>query len=229
MQQFSSVQSRPISLSASTQSQVYGLFAIAMALTLIGVYVGMNLAQYLLTSGLHLGLAIIELIIIVTSRWWMNKTPLNYLLFGLFPLSSGITLTPYLLMILARYTNGPEILFNAVSATVCMSVAAVILARLAPNLAAFGRALFLAVIGLIVLSLLQLFFPALRTQGVELLISGAGIVIFGLFTAFDLQRIAEQGRLGANPFMLALSLYLDIYNLFLYILRFMTSLSGDRR
>ena len=43
------------------------------------------------------------------------------------------------------------------------------------------------------------------------------------------QRIESQGRMGANPFMLALSLYLDIFNLFLFILRFMTALSGNRR
>lgn len=132
-------------------------------------------------------------------------------------------------MIAAGYANGGQILLNAVGATVCMSLAAVVLARIAPNLAAWGRALVFAVIGLIVLSVLQIFVPALQTQGAELFISGIGVVIFGLFTAFDLQRIEAQGRLGANPFMLTLSLYLDIFNLFLYILRFMTALSGDRR
>ncbi len=37
------------------------------------------------------------------------------------------------------------------------------------------------------------------------------------------------GSLGANPFLLALSLYLDIFNLFLSVLRFMSVLSGERR
>jgi FtsH-binding integral membrane protein len=54
-------------------------------------------------------------------------------------------------------------------------------------------------------------------------------VIFALFTAVDIQRVKMLGRYGANPFLLALSLYLDIFNLFLYILRFMLALSGDRR
>lgn len=227
--QYVSSRSEPLALSPSTQAQAYGLFALAMALTLIGVFVGLNIAQHLLSTGLHIGLAIAELVLIFSAGWWSRKTPLNYALFGLFPLLSGITLTPYLLLILAGYANGSAILFNAVGATVFMSLAAVVLARIAPNLAAWGRALFFAVLGLLFLTVLQVFVPALRTQGIELLISGAGIVIFGLFTAFDLQRIERMGAVGANPFLLALSLYLDIYNLFIMVLRFMTALSGDRR
>jgi FtsH-binding integral membrane protein len=92
-----------------------------------------------------------------------------------------------------------------------------------------GRLLFFALIGLVVLGLLQLFVPALQTQSGELIISGLGIAVFAVFLAFDLQRVQAMGRLGANPFLMALSLYLDIFNVFLYILRFMTALSGNRR
>lgn len=229
MQNFSTIRSQPITLSASVQSKVYGLFTLAMALTFVGVFFGMMYAQVLLTSGLHLVLAIVELAIIFSARFWVEKHPLNYILFGAFPLLSGFTITPYLLLVLANYANGAQILFNAVAATVFMSLSAVVLARIAPNLNVIGRALFFAVIGLLVLMILQIFVPALQTQMAELLISGAGIVVFGLFTAFDLQRIAALGRMGANPFLLALSLYLDIFNLFLFILRFMTALSGQRR
>jgi FtsH-binding integral membrane protein len=229
MEQYSTSSSRPLALSASTQSQVYGLFTVAMALTFVGVFLAMTFIQSLMSSGVYLVLTIAELAIIFTSRWWSKTSPMNYVLFGLFPLLSGITITPYILMIASGYANGGQILLNAVGATVCMSLAAVVLSRIAPNLAVWGKALMFAVIGLLILSLLQIFVPALQTQGAELFISGIGVVIFGFFTAFDLQRIEAQGRLGANPFMLALSLYLDIYNLFLYILRFMTALSGNRR
>lgn len=200
-----------------------------MAVTLIGVYTGMLWAQTLLTSGLHLFFAIAELGIIFTAGWWSSRQPLNMVLFVLFPLLSGITITPYLLSILAGYVNGPAILFNATLTTIFIGLAAAVLARLTPSLAGFGRALVLALVGLLVLSLAQLFVPALQTQSMELLISGAGIVLFGAFTAYDLQRIAASGKAGANPFLLALSLYLDIFNLFLMILRFMTALSGERR
>lgn len=230
MQQFSTTPSRPLALSASTESSVYGLFAIAMALTVFGVYLGMAYASVLLTNGMHVVFLILELAIIFTSRLWMDKSPLNVVLFGAFPVLSGITVTSYLLLILASYANGPAILFNALAATAFMSLAAAVFARTTSwNLGVFGRGLFFAVLGLIALGILQLFVPAFRTPGMELFISGAGVAVFAFFTAFDLQRIQEQARVGANPFLLALSLYLDIFNLFLYILRFMTALSGERR
>ncbi len=228
--QFSSVTSRPITLSASTESQVYGLFALAMGLTLVGVYIGIQFAFQILTSGVHMVLLIVELAIIFSSRWWITKSPLNILLFALFPLLSGITITPYILYVLLEYANGASILMNAFAATTCMALAAAVFARTTSwNLSGMGRGLFFAVLGLIAMGLLQLFIPSMRTGQMELLISGAGVVIFALFTAYDIQRVQQMSRVGENPFLLALSLYLDLFNLFLYVLRFMLAVSGNRR
>lgn len=225
-----SLRGRPITLSKNTESQVYGLFALAMALTLVGVYTGMQFSGAILSTGLHLFFLIAELALIFTARLWMNSSPLNILLFGLFPLLSGITVTPYILYVLTGYANGASILLNAVSATVFMGLAAAVFARTTSwNMGVIGKALFFGLIGLIVMGLLQLFVPSMRTPQFELLISGAGIIIFALFTAYDLQRIQHAGRAGVNPIILALSLYLDIFNLFLYVLRFMIAISGNRR
>ena len=218
-----------ISLAKSTESQVYGLFAIAMGLTVGGVMIGTQFVETLLSTGVYIVLAIAQLALIFTSRWWVEKEPLNYLLFGLFPLFSGFTITPLILMVLTGYANGSTILLNALSATAFMTAAAAIFARTTSwNLGVMSRALFIGLIGLIVLGLLQMFIPALRTTQMELIISGAGIVIFAGFTAYDLQRISQLASKGYNPIMLALSLYLDIFNLFIYILRFMLQFS-DRR
>lgn len=200
-----------------------------MGLTLFGVYLGMNFASVLLSSGVQIFFVIAELVLIVSATWWSRSSPLNIVLFVLFPLLSGITVTPYILSVLFGLSNGPAILLNAVAATVGISLSAAALARLAPGLSAWGSSLFFGVVGLLLLSLFQVFFPALRTPGFEMAISGAGIVVFALFAAFDIQRIRRMGTLGANPFMMALSLYLDIFNLFLYVLRFMSVLSGERR
>lgn len=227
--QFSLSGSQPIALNPSTQAQTYALFTLAMAVTLGGVFLGMSMAKTLLETGAHLWLVIVELALIFTSGWWSRHSPWNMILFIAFPLLSGVSITPYLLLVLVGFENGPAILTNAVAATVFISLSAVALARLAPGLSAFGAALFYSLIGLIVLTLLQFFVPQLRTLGFELALSGGAIVLFGLFTAFDIQRIQRMGSLGANPFLLALSLYLDIFNLFLSVLRFMGALSGDRR
>ena len=211
--------------------KVYGLFALAMGLTALGVFAGSLFASLLFTSGIHLVLLIVELGIVLGARLWMEKSPLNIFLFGLFPLLSGITVAPYLWYVASLVPNGNAILLNALVATTFMAAAAAVFARTTSfQLASFGRFLLFAVLGLIGFGLLQIFVPALRQSiGFEMGLSGAGVVIFAAFTAFDVQRVQQMSRAGANPFMLALSLYLDIFNLFLYVLRFMVALSGNRR
>jgi len=230
MPAFPEARSRPIVISASVESQVYGLFALAMAFTVLGAFIGVQVAGALLNSGMHFVLLFGELAIIFSARWWMNKSPLNYLLFFLFPILSGITITPYILYILSGYVNGGAILVNALASTTFMAAGAAIFARTTSwDLSGLGRGLFFALLGLIVLGVLQIFVPALRGTQTEILISGGGVVLFALFTAYDLQRIQTLGRAGASPFLLAISLYLDIFNLFLMVLRFMLAISGQRR
>jgi FtsH-binding integral membrane protein len=111
-----------------------------------------------------------------------------------------------------------------------MAGAAALFARTTSmDLSVFSRALLMGLIGLIVVGILQLFIPSLRGTSVELLVSGFAVVLFAVFTAVDVQRLQQMSRLGGNPFMLALRLYLDIFNLFLSIVRFMVAISGNRR
>ncbi|TSC57346.1 MAG: putative transmembrane protein [Candidatus Peregrinibacteria bacterium Greene0416_19] len=223
------VSSAPLTLSPSTEGRVYGLFGLAIGLTLLGVWLGIQYMELLLGSGVLLMLLLVELGIVFTSGLWSRRSPLNYLLFGLFPVLSGLTLTPYLLAVVAGYVNGSAILLNALAATAFMAGAAAVVALTSGwNLSVLGRSLFFALLGLIGLGILQVFVPSFRTGQFELLLSGAGVALFAVFTAYDIQRIAALSRTGANPFQLALSLYLDIYNLFLYVVRFMLALSGRR-
>lgn len=227
--QYSSSTSQPIAVRSSTESQAYLLFTLAMGLTLLGVYLGIVYADILLLTGWHGFFLLAEIALIFTSFWWSRMSPLNMVLFALFPILSGITVTPYILSVLVGFSNGAAILFNAIAATIAIALSAAVFSRIAPNLSAWAGAFILAFFGLLFLTVLQIFFPALQTPGFELAISGAGIVIFAFFTAFDIQRLRPMAAMGANPFMLALSLYLDIFNLFLMVLRFMGALSGNRR
>lgn len=225
----SSVYGRPVALSPSVEAQVYALFAVAMGLTAAGVFLGAMYAQVLL-GGMLPVLMLLELGLIFTSGWWSRSSPLNVVLFGLFPLLSGITITPYLMMVVAGYTNGASILLNAVASTACMALAAAVFARTTSwDLSFLGRAMLFGILGLVLLGVLQLFVPSLQTGAFELFLSGAGVLFFAVFTAYDIQRIQTLSRMGMSPILLALSLYLDIFNLFLYVVRFMVALSGDRR
>ncbi|MCB9808686.1 Bax inhibitor-1 family protein [Candidatus Peribacteria bacterium] len=228
--QYSTVTSRPMGLEKSEESQIYALFAVALALTNIGIYIGMQYGTSFLTGGYMIVFLLAELLLIFTSSLWAKATPLNYLFFALFPLLSGFTITPYVMSVLTGYANGGTILMNAFAATVCMAGASAVFAKSTSwNLGVLSKGLFFGLIGLICLGLLQIFVPAFQTTQMELIISGFGVVFFAIFTAYDMQRISHLSRMGANPFMLALSLYLDIFNMFLYVLRFMLVLYGDRR
>jgi FtsH-binding integral membrane protein len=94
------------------------------------------------------------------------------------------------------------------------------------DLSPMGRFAIFALFGLILASLVNLFFAS---SGLQWLISVAGVLVFAGLTAYDTQRlrdILERGEAAANlPLVGALTLYLDFINLFLYLLRFL----GDRR
>ncbi len=89
----------------------------------------------------------------------------------------------------------------------------------------------MGIFGMIALSLLYLFIPAMHNNLGNLIIAGIGVVVFSGLTAYDTQRIRLNfvtygNQLGVKYVIReALSLYLNFINLFLSILRLM----GGRR
>ena len=84
----------------------------------------------------------------------------------------------------------------------------------------------MALISLIVVSVINMF---LGSGMLEMIISGAGVVIFSLITAWDSQKLMDMNR-NCGPYMTqeelsklsimgALELYLDFINIFLYLVR----------
>ena len=93
------------------------------------------------------------------------------------------------------------------------------------NLSGLGRTLMMLLFGLIIAGIANIFFG---NSTADLIISGAGVVIFALFTAYDTQRILAEGawltdesERAKGAILGAVSLYLDFLNLFLYLLRFL--------
>jgi uncharacterized protein len=96
------------------------------------------------------------------------------------------------------------------------------------SLAGVGQFMFMGLIGLIIASIVSLFW---FNSALQFVISVVGVVVFTGLTAWDAQRLKQMavalpdGRLGAYAVVGALSLYLDFINLFFFILRLM----GGRR
>jgi hypothetical protein len=95
------------------------------------------------------------------------------------------------------------------------------------DLSGFGTFLIMGVVGLIVASLLNLWF---QSPALNLAISGIGVLLFAGLTAYDTQRIKEMydhvagtDMMGKAVIMGALSLYLDFVNMFQFLLSFLGS------
>ena len=95
------------------------------------------------------------------------------------------------------------------------------------DLTKIGGILLMALIGLIIASVVNIF---LKNSMMDIVISAIGVLIFVGLTAYDAQKIKEMmldSGTEVNDFTQklavfgALSLYLDFINLFLYLLRFL--------
>ena len=98
------------------------------------------------------------------------------------------------------------------------------------DLSGWGTFLFMGVIGLIVASLLNIFF--FESSALQWAISLLGVLIFAGLTAYDTQNIKNsylqmrtspegQAFMGKAAIMGALQLYLDFLNMFMFLLQFM--------
>ena len=92
------------------------------------------------------------------------------------------------------------------------------------DLTSIGKYLFMALIGLIIATLVNMF---IKSEGFTYILSYIGVLIFVGLTAYDSQKIkqmflqAPDAGEGAQKLALlgALTLYLDFINLFIYLLR----------
>jgi len=96
------------------------------------------------------------------------------------------------------------------------------------SLAGWGQFLFMGLIGVVLASLIGLFW---HSNALQFLISFAGVIVFTGLTAYDAQRLKHMalalpdGQTRTYAIVGALSLYLNFVNLFLMLLRF----TGSRR
>ena len=98
------------------------------------------------------------------------------------------------------------------------------------DLSAMGKFLLMALIGIIIATVVNVF---LGSQGLDLIVTYLGVLIFVGLTAYDTQKIKNMFLMAPDAsahtqkyaVLAALTLYLDFINLFLYLLR----LFGNRK
>lgn len=146
------------------------------------------------------------------------------LLFVAYAALNGITLG----MVLLAYTGASVMKAFLVTAGT-FAVTSIWASSTKRDLTAMGSFLFMGLIGIIIASVVNLFF---RSPMVDYIVSIIGVGVFVGLTAYDTQRLRGMLVEAANEVTVskmaifgALQLYLDFINLFLMLLR----LFGDRR
>jgi FtsH-binding integral membrane protein len=168
---------------------------------------------------------IAQLALVVVISAGINRVPATVALglFFVYAASLGLTVG----LIVSLYT-GESVTAAFLSASAIFGGAALYGAVTKRSLAGIGGALTMGLFGLIGATVVNLFLPN-GTFG--WIISVGGVLLFTVFTAYDVQRIqtgalvAMTGSVEKAAVIGALRLYLDFVNLFLFLLRLM----GGRR
>lgn len=153
------------------------------------------------------------------------SSPTATLLFYLFAVVNGLMLFP--IFMVYTHTSIAKTFFITAGTFGAMSIFGYTTSQ---DLTKWGSFLFMALIGLIIASVVNIF---AHSTTLEWIISGAGVLIFVGLTAWDTQKVkamaamAPDGAGGRLATIGALSLYLDFINLFLYLLRFFGSSNND--
>jgi uncharacterized protein len=139
-------------------------------------------------------------------------------LFVLYAALNGVTMSLVLLM----YT-GASIATTFVVTAGMFGALALFGTTTKRSLAGAGHFFFMGLIGLILASVVGIFW---HSEALQFLISVVGVIVFTGLTAWDAQRLKQmalaipEGESGSYAIVGALSLYLNFINLFLILLRF---------
>ena len=216
-----SAQREATSARATFVKQTYQLLAASLLAATAGAYIGTNSAS-LLSGGAYWIAVIAEFACLFGLMYARKNAKLALILLFAFTFISGLVLGPTL----ARYIGagmGNVITQAFLMTTVAFGGLSVFAMNTKRDFSAMGKFLFIALIVLIVASLINIF---VGSSMLSLALSGAGALIFSAYILYDTQNIIR----GAydSPVLAAVSLYLDILNLFISLLHILGALNNNK-
>lgn len=215
----------------SFMAGIYGWMGCALSITALTAYSVASRPEFLLYIQAHpfilmlLFIGQLGLVIALSAALHKMSFSTALVLFMLYAIMMGITLSSIFIIYTTASIVGTFVttagMFAAMSVYGYLTKA---------DLTGIGSLSMMMLIGLIIATLVNMF---VQSSTFDLIISGIGVIIFTLLTAYDVQKLKQIGqRLASDNETIAkitiigaLTLYLDFINLFLYMLRFM----GNRR
>lgn len=205
--------------------KVYVKMFLGLLVTALTSYIVLTNQTILMTliqsRALLIGLCVGELALVFALSMAINKLNpvVATIMFYAYAVLNGVTLTPIFLV----YTMSSIALTFFVTAGVFLAMS-IYGYTTKSDLTKFGTYMVMALIGLIVCSIINIFWA---NSVMDWIISFAGVAIFVGLTAWDTQKIkqmaqeTDEANAGKLATIGALSLYLDFINFFLYLLRFL--------
>jgi uncharacterized protein len=185
------------------------------------------LLRTIVRSGpLYIGLVIAQLgiVFILSSRVQrLSASTASWMFIG-YSMLTGVTLSILMLV----YT-GQTLTSTFVVAAGMFGAMALYGTMTRSNLAGWGQFLFMGLIGVVLASIVGIFW---QSDALQFVTSFIGVIVFTGLAAYDAQRLKSMalmtsaGETGSYAIVGALSLYLDFVNLFLMLLRLQ---GGGRR
>jgi modulator of FtsH protease len=201
----------------------YMMLAMTMIPTIIGAFIGLSvnfsfMAQHPIMGSLLMFGAMMGLLFAVTA---LRDSAWGILALLCFTFVAGVFLGP-ILQVALHLKNGAQLIGMAAGGTGLIFFSLATLAT-KKDFSFMSKFLFIGLILLVVASLANIFFaiPAL-----SLTISAIAVLIFSAYILFDISQIIHGGE--TNYVMATMSLYLNIYNIFVNLLSLLMAFSGER-
>ena len=210
---------------ASCMVKVYWWMTFALAVSGVAAFIvgtSKGLAKIFYNPPVFIALAVLELAMVIGIGWGIRKlsAATATALFILYATVNGLTLS--CIFWVYTMTSIAQVFAITAGTFAAMAVIGSVTKR---DLSGLGSFLFMALLGLIIASVVNLFW---RNEAMYWICSYVGVLIFVGLTAYDANRV-KQMLLAADPedsetvgkiaVIGALQLYLDFVNLLLYLLR----------
>ena len=207
--------------SASFMKTTYQLLAASMIAAAAGAYVTMPYAETVMQYKWFIFGA--ELLVLFFGLSMSRGKPgLNLAMLFVFTFLTGVSLVPLLASLIGA-GNGAIIGNAFLMTSVLFGALSLFAINSKTDYSSWGKPLFIVLIVVIIASLINIFL--LQSPMMHVIITAGILVLFGLFTIYDTQNIAN----GAydSPVDAAVSLYLDFLNMFTAILQLLGIFGGD--
>ena len=203
----------------------YLLLALSMVPTAIGALVGVRL-NFAFMAGSPLLSFLLFLAVALGFMWGIGKarnSGLGVVLLLGCTFMMGIMLGP-ILQVSLGFRNGATLVTLAGAGTASIfAVLAGVATVTKKDFSFMGKFLFLGVLLLLVAIVANIFF---QIPALALTISAVAVLVFSAYILYDVSRIVTGGE--DNYVVATLSIFLDVYNLFVHLLNLLLAFSGER-